>query len=75
MKGDSYEHGRHFWVHFCCGIVVGGIIGIRFSWDLFDSFWACFGATAGITLVFALAVAYWGDPLWYWLLRIFGSRW
>jgi hypothetical protein len=69
MKGDSYEEGRHFWVHFWCGIVVGGFSGARFSWGLFESFWACFGVAAVITFVFALIVAYWGDRAWYWLLK------
>ena len=72
MKGDSYEEGRHFWVHFVCGLVVGGFMGVRFSWDLSENFWVCFGAAAAITLVVALAVAYWGDRAWYWLLRMIG---
>ena len=69
MKGDDYVQGRHFWPHFWCGIVVGGILGARVSWGLFESVWACLGLALVITLAFACAVGYWGDPLWRWLLE------
>lgn len=68
MKGDDYERGRHFWTHFWCGLIVGGILGGRISWGMFDSLWACFGLGGVIALAFAFAVAYWGDPLWRWLI-------
>lgn len=60
--------GRHFWTHFCCGLVVGGFLGARISWGLFESTLACIGLGFGIALAFALVVGYWGDPLWRWLL-------
>lgn len=69
MKGDDYMRGRHFWMHFVCGLIVGGIGGARISWGAFERFWACFGLGALIAIAFAFAVAYWGDPLWHWLLR------
>lgn len=69
MKGDDYMQGRHFWTHFWIGLVVGGFLGVRVSWDLFDSRLAFIGCAAGIALVFALAVGYWGDPLWRWILE------
>lgn len=69
MKGDDDTRGRHFWVHCWCGLIVGGLLGARISWGLFDSRWAFLGGTLAIALGFALAVAYWGDPLWHWILR------
>ena len=68
MKGDDYWHGRHFWTHFWCGLIIGSLLGARISWGLFDSRWAFVGLTLTIGLVFAMAVGYWGDPLWRWLL-------
>jgi hypothetical protein len=69
MKGDDYMRGRHFWVHFWCGLIVGGIIGVRICWGQFYSPWAFFAWTAVIALALALAVAYCGDPLWRWFLN------
>ena len=69
MKGDDYWQGRHFWVHFWCGLIVGGIFGVRFCWGLFASPWAFFGCSLAIAVAFALAVAHWGDPLWRWFLN------
>jgi hypothetical protein len=70
MKGDDYMQGRHFWTHFWIGLVVGGFVGVRVSLELFDSRAAIIGGSAAIALIFALAVGYWGDPLWreilYW---------
>jgi hypothetical protein len=70
MKGDSYWHGRHFWVHFWCGLVIGGFLGARISSGLFESPWASIGLTFIVALLFASAVGYWGDPLWRRLLEI-----
>jgi hypothetical protein len=64
MKGDDYMQGRHFWTHFCLGLVVGGLLGVRVSWGVFDSCVAIIGCSVTVALVFALAVGYWGDPLW-----------
>ena len=72
MKGDDYMQGRHFWTHFCCGLVVGGIWGAWICWGLFDSRLAFIGCTVAIALVFAFAVGYWGDPLWRRLLDWWG---
>jgi hypothetical protein len=70
MKGDDYMPGRHFWTHFVCGLMVGGIVGTRIFWSVFDSRLPFIGCAAGFTLLFALAVGYWGDPLWQWLLEL-----
>jgi len=64
MKGDDYLHGRHFWTHFWIGLVIGGILGVRISWGFFDNRLAFIGCSAAMALIFALAVGYWGDPLW-----------
>lgn len=64
MKGDDYLRGRHFWVHFWCGLVVGTLLGARISWGLFDNLPAFIACTAAIALAFAVAAGYWGDPLW-----------
>jgi hypothetical protein len=72
MKGDDYMQGRHFWTHFWIGLVVGGILGVRIGWGLFDSRLACIGCAVGIALVFACAVGYWGDPLWRRILGWWG---
>jgi len=42
----------------------GGILGARISWGLFDSRLAFIGCSAAMALIFALAVGFWGDPLW-----------
>lgn len=68
MKGDDYIRGRHFRIHFWCGLAIGGIIGAQISWGRFEGPWGFFGCTLGIALAFALAVAYWGDPLWHWFV-------
>jgi hypothetical protein len=71
MKGDDYMKGRHFWTHFVCGLVVGGIVGARIFWSVFDSSIVFVGCTFVFAVIFALAVGYWGDPLWRNLL----DRW
>jgi hypothetical protein len=68
MKGDDYMQGRHFWTHFWCGLVVGGILGARIGWGLFESGWAKVGCGAAIALALATALGYLGDPLWRWLI-------
>jgi len=68
MKGDDYTRGRHFWTHFWCGLIVGGVLGARISWGLFDNRLAFVGCTAAIALVLAAAVGFWGDPLWRWFI-------
>lgn len=69
MKGDDYMQGRHFWTHFWCGLVGGGILGARIGWGAFESTLAGVGLGFGIALACALAAGYWGDPLWRWILR------
>jgi hypothetical protein len=69
MKGDSYSTGRHFWIHFWCGLVVGGGVGAWISCDLFESTYACFALGAGLALTFALCAGYWGDSFWYFFLE------
>jgi hypothetical protein len=59
MKGDDYTRGRHFWIHFSCGLVVGSILGTRIIWQLFESGPEFFGLAALIALAFACAVGYW----------------
>lgn len=70
MKADSYWTGRHFWVHFWCGLLVGGGLGAWISWGIFASPWACAGLAITIAVVFALCAAKWGDPCWHWVLRL-----
>ena len=50
-------------------MVIGGIIGVQISWGRFEGPWGFFGCIFGIALAFALAVAYWGDPLWHWFIN------
>lgn len=69
MKGDDYWQGRHFWTHFVCGLVVGGILGARIAWGMFGNVYANVALGGGIALLFALAVGYWGDRLWHWLIQ------
>ena len=68
MKGDDYSKGRHFWVHFTCGTIVGGIFGLRVAWGMFQSLWACAATAIAITLVFAICAGLIGDPFWHWWL-------
>ena len=69
MKGDDYMEGRHFWTHFWCGLVVGGIWGAYLFWSVFATGLAFIGATLAFAVVVALAVGYWGDPLWRLLIE------
>jgi len=70
MKGDDYMRGRHFWTHFWCGLVIGGIFGTRICWGLFDSRVVSIGCAAFVAVTFACAVGYWGDPLWRKLVEL-----
>jgi Mg/Co/Ni transporter MgtE len=72
MKGDDYMKGRHFWTHFWIGLIVGGIFGARISLAFFDSITLGILCAVAIALVFALAVGYYGDPLWRDILRWWG---
>ena len=64
--------GRHFWTHFWVGLIVGSCWGAYTCYGIIDGLAAFIGCTAVIALVFALAVGYWGDPLWRRLLDWWG---
>ena len=69
-KHDDYISGpHHFWIHFWCGLVFGGVVCAWISRQLFETR-AVVLLSAGIA---ALAVAYscgrWGDSAWHWLIR------
>jgi hypothetical protein len=68
MQRDDYWSGKHFWTHFCCGLVVGGGLGTWISWGMFVSRLACFGLAVGITVLFAYCAGKWGDAIWHWIL-------
>jgi len=68
MQGDDYWNGKHFWTHFCWGLIVGGALGTWISWGMFASRLACFGVAGGITLFFAFCAGKWGDTFWHWIL-------
>jgi hypothetical protein len=68
MEGDDYFKGRHFWIHFCSGLIIGGGLGAWISAGIFESPWACLGLAATVTLLFAYCAGKWGDPFWYWMI-------
>ena len=63
--------GRHFWTHFWCGLILGGLLGARIFWGDFSNPLALIGCAAAFAVVFALVLAYFGDPLWTILMDFF----
>ena len=69
MKGDDYWQGRHFWTHFWCGLILGGVLSARICWRLFENGWLSLAAGAALALTIALLLANFGERLWRWILE------
>jgi hypothetical protein len=55
QKHDDYISGpHHFWIHFWCGLVFGGVVNTWIRWSFFESTTVIL-AVAGIA---TLAIAY-----------------
>jgi hypothetical protein len=69
-KHDDYISGpHHFWIHFWCGLVFGGLTSLWIGWSLFEST-AVVLIVAGIAaLVIAYCCGRWGDAAWQWLIE------
>jgi hypothetical protein len=71
MKQDrDYISGpHHFWIHFWCGLVFGGVLGTGWSWQVFESGLLIFVGGAVTALVIAFCCGRWGDSVWHWILE------
>ena len=69
-KHDDYISGsHHFWIHFWCGLVLGGLLGFGISWQLFESTAFILITTGLAALVVAYGCGRWGDPVWHWIIE------
>jgi hypothetical protein len=69
-KHDDYILGsQHFWVHFSCGLMFGGLLGAWYSWQLFDSTTFIVIGMVITALVVAYCCGRWGDSAWHWIIE------
>ena len=74
MDGDATYDWQRFWIHFVCGALFGGGIGLFFwfrHWHAGLSVWGCI---AFPSLALALFGGIFGDCFWDGFLRVI-SRW
>jgi len=70
MKKSDYPAGSHHaGIHFWCGLVFGGGIGVWVGGSLFEGGGAMVVTAVASALTFAWACARWGDRAWQWLLE------
>jgi hypothetical protein len=74
-KDDPIAGPHHYWTHFCFGLVVGALIGLRLGFWFFSVDWKIETATAVGALVFGLAGGRWGDDVWYRVAEVVSLWW
>ena len=69
-KHDDYSSdSHHFWMHFGCGLVFGGLISAWISWQFLEGTVPLLVSTSIGALVIAYCCGRWGDSAWGWLLE------
>ena len=63
----SGPHDRR--VHAGCGLLFGGVLGVVFSMNTFESMPWFIAGTVGVAVIIAYCCARWGDPMWHWLIE------
>jgi hypothetical protein len=69
-KHDDYISGpHHFWIHFWCGLLFGGLVSAWISWQFFETRALILVSTGIAAPVIAYCCGRWGDSAWHWLIQ------